>query len=198
MNIVLASNNSGKLNEFQELFSMTSLTLVPQAELGVADIEETGLTFIENALLKARNAAKCTGLPAIADDSGLCVDYLKGEPGIYSARYAGTHGDRVANVAKLHKKMLNVDKVNRKARFICVLAFLRFELDPTPIIVQGTWEGEIAKELQGTGGFGYDPLFFVPALDCTAAQLNDNTKNKLSHRAKAMGELMTQLKGELC
>lgn len=177
---------------------MTSLTLVPQAELGVADIEETGLTFIENALLKARNAAKCTGLPAIADDSGLCVDYLKGEPGIYSARYAGTHGDRVANVAKLHKKMLNVDKVNRKARFICVLAFLRFELDPTPIIVQGTWEGEIAKELQGTGGFGYDPLFFVPALDCTAAQLNDNTKNKLSHRAKAMGELMTQLKGELC
>lgn len=198
MRIVLASNNAGKLKEFQELFSVTSVTLQPQAELGVPDIEETGLSFIENALLKARNAAKCTGLPAISDDSGLCVDYLKGEPGIYSARYAGAHGDREANVAKLQEKMLNVNKVDRKARFICVLAFMRHELDPTPIIVQGTWEGEIAQKLQGTGGFGYDPLFFIPSLGCTAAELDDHTKNKLSHRAQAMKLLMTQLRGKLC
>jgi XTP/dITP diphosphohydrolase len=198
MKIVLASNNAGKLKEFQELFSVTSVTLQPQAELGVADVEETGLSFIENALLKARNAAKCTGLPAIADDSGLCVDYLKGEPGIYSARYAGTHGDRDANVAKLHEKMLSVDKDDRKARFVCVLAFIRFELDPVPTVVQATWEGEIAQELQGGGGFGYDPLFLIPSLGCTAAELDDNTKNKLSHRAQAMEQLMTQLRGELC
>ena len=198
MEVVLASNNAGKLKEFQELFSVSSVTLQPQAELGVPDIEETGLSFVENALLKARNAAKCTGLPAIADDSGLCVDYLKGEPGIYSARYAGTHGDRDANVAKLHKKMLNVDKVDRKSRFVCVLAFIRFELDPMPIIVQGAWEGEIAQELQGIGGFGYDPLFLIPSLGCTAAELDDNAKNKLSHRAQAMEQLMMQLRGELC
>ena len=160
--IVLASNNPGKVREINQMLAGLHLTVVPQSDFEVTEVEETGLTFVENALLKARNAARCTGLPAIADDSGLEVDALHGAPGIYSARYAGKGAGDKANLLKLLEDIKNVPDEKRSARFQCVLVYLRHELDPTPIICQGTWEGRLLRAPVGDNGFGYDPIFFVP------------------------------------
>jgi XTP/dITP diphosphohydrolase len=192
--IILATNNAGKVAEFQALLAPIHLQVIPQSTFKLASVEETGLTFIENAILKARYASKHTGLPAIADDSGLEVDALAGAPGIYSARYAGEHGDFKANCHKLLMELRGVTE--RKARFQCVLAYLRHPLDPSPIIAQGSWEGEIAHEPRGDKGFGYDPVFFVPAYNCSAAELNPAIKNSFSHRGQALKQLLIQLKVE--
>lgn len=189
--IVLASGNKGKLKEFDQMFSQYNIDVVPQSDFEVEDAEETGLTFIENAIIKARHASKITGLPAISDDSGLVVEALNGAPGIYSARYAGEHGNNEANNDKLLGEMNGID--NRKAKFVCVLAFLKHANDPTPIICHGHWQGEIALSLCGQDGFGYDPLFYLPELNRTAAQLDKQTKNSISHRGKALNQLMQQL-----
>lgn len=191
--LVLASNNAGKVREFSRLLASLDLSVQPQGELGVTDAEETGLTFVENAILKARHAALTTGLPALADDSGLEVDALNGLPGIYSARYAGDHGNDSANNALLLKNLRHVETPDRTARFVCVLAYLRHAEDPRPLLCQATWEGRVAREAAGVGGFGYDPLFFVPVEGCTAAELSPETKNRISHRALASRELRDRL-----
>ncbi len=188
---VLASGNKGKLAEFSGLFEDYDIRIVPQASLGVTDAEETGTTFVENAIIKARHAALITQLPAIADDSGLVVRALDGQPGIYSARYAGVHGDNDANNQKLLEEMSTYD--NRDAFFICVLVLMRNAEDPSPLICQSQWHGRIASRLSGTQGFGYDPLFYVPEHDCTAAELDKEVKNTISHRAKALKQLMAKL-----
>jgi XTP/dITP diphosphohydrolase len=192
--IVLASNNPGKVREFNELLSGADLQVVPQSEFGVPDIEETGLTFVENAILKARNAAAHTGLPAIADDSGLEVDALRGAPGIYSARYAGAGASDAANLRKLLEALQDVPDAQRTARFRCLMVYMRHELDPTPLIFQGTWEGRILFEPRGDKGFGYDPVFFVPEQDCASAELPPEVKNRLSHRGQALWALVAALK----
>lgn len=194
--LILASNNQGKLNEFQALFDTAHLdiTIIPQGELGITDADETGLSFIENAIIKARHASKASGLPAIADDSGLCVPILGNAPGIYSARFAGTHGDDDANNAKLLKELENLrgdDPIIGK--FICVLALVRHADDPLPIIAQGEWVGEILDTLRGENGFGYDPLFYIPSLGKTSAELDKATKNQLSHRGQALNALIHTL-----
>lgn len=190
--IVLATGNKGKVKEFSELLADQHITVVPQSDFGVPDAEETGLTFVENAILKARNAARHTGLPAIADDSGLEVDHLNGAPGIYSARYAGDGGS-AANNAKLLRALSDVPTERRAARFQCVLVYLRHAEDPTPIICQGTWEGTILENPQGEAGFGYDPLFFVPDEGCSAAEMPAERKNELSHRGQALRCLLASL-----
>ncbi len=192
--IVLASNNPGKVREFNELLAGAELQVVPQSEFGVPEIEETGLTFVENAILKARNAAAHTGLPAIADDSGLEVDVLHGAPGIYSARYAGTDADDEANLRKLLVALQEVAEAQRTARFQCLMVYLQHELDPTPLIFQGTWEGRILFEPRGDNGFGYDPVFYVPEQDCASAELLPEVKNRLSHRGQALRALVAALK----
>ena len=189
MKLVLASGNAGKLAEFRALFANTPFDFHPQSEFGIDDVEETGLTFIENALLKARHASRISGLPAIADDSGLCVDALDGAPGLYSARYAGRHGDSAANTAKLLHALDGVPAERRTARFICVLALLRHADDPQPIIAQGTWEGRILEAPRGHLGFGYDPVFLVPGTNMSAAELDAADKHRLSHRGRAMARL---------
>jgi XTP/dITP diphosphohydrolase len=194
--IVLASGNKGKLVELQNALEGFDVALIPQSEFGVSDTDETGLSFIENAILKARHASLATGLPALADDSGLEVDALDGAPGIYSARYSIMDGeDGPASDEKNNLKLLNalkgVQPENRSARFHCVLAFVRHAKDPTPLICQGSWEGQIKTELDGEGGFGYDPLFFIDELNCTSAQLTKEEKNKISHRGKAIAQLKT-------
>jgi XTP/dITP diphosphohydrolase len=190
---VLASNNRGKLREFNELLADRAIEILPQGELGVADVEETGLSFVENAILKARHAAQQTGLPAIADDSGLEVDALHGAPGIYSARYAGVGASDRDNLEKLLADLHAVPDPLRGARFQCLLVFMRHALDPTPLICQGTWEGEILREPRGESGFGYDPVFFVPSQHCSAAELPPGTKNSLSHRGQALRLLVARL-----
>ena len=190
--IVLASSNTGKVKEFSELLAGHDITVVPQTDFGVPDADETGLTFVENAILKARNAAAHTGLPAIADDSGLEVDFLNGAPGIYSARYAGTGGSG-ANNEKLLQALSGVDKELRGARFQCLLVYIRHADDPTPIICQGTWEGRILGTVQGDAGFGYDPLFYVPDEACSAAELAAERKNEISHRGQALRCLLAAL-----
>lgn len=189
-NIVLASNNQGKLREFSQMFSNLNIIITPQGELGVEDAIENGLSFVENAIIKARHACKATGLPAIADDSGLEIDALDGKPGIYSARFAGEHGDDKANNALVLKKLQNTPKEQRTARFQCVLAFMRHELDPTPLLCQGNWEGYILFDERGKNGFGYDPLFWVPEKNCSSAELPKEVKNLISHRAKALRQLV--------
>lgn len=191
--IVLATGNKGKVKEFSELLADREITVVPQSDFGVPDAEETGLTFVENAIIKARNAAQHTGLPAIADDSGLEVDHLNGAPGIYSARYAGADGGSAANNAKLLTALSEVPEPQRSARFQCVLVYLRHADDPTPIICQGTWEGVILRSPQGQAGFGYDPLFFVAGEGCSAAELPAERKNQLSHRGQALRCLLAAL-----
>ena len=191
--IVLATGNKGKVKEFSELLADREITVVPQSDFGVPDAEETGLTFVENAIIKARNAAQHTGLPAIADDSGLEVDHLNGAPGIYSARYAGADGGSAANNAKLLAALSEVPEPQRSARFQCVLVYLRHADDPTPIICQGTWEGVILRSPQGEAGFGYDPLFFVDDEGCSAAELPAERKNQLSHRGQALRCLLAAL-----
>lgn len=193
MRIVLASNNKGKIHEFHELLQHFQIDVVPQAELGVEEIEETGLTFIENALIKARHAAKITGLPAIADDSGLAVNALQGAPGIYSARYAGEACDPKENIKKLLTEMRDVPDNERHASFHCVLAFMWHATDPTPIVCDGIWQGKILHAVTGDDGFGYDPIFYVPSEQKSAAQLSSAVKNSISHRGMALQLLLQQL-----
>ena len=191
--VVLASSNKGKVREFGQLLAGHGIEVVPQSDFGVPDADETGLTFVENAILKARNAAAHTGLPAIADDSGIEVDYLNGAPGIYSARYAGSDGDSAANNAKLLNALAGVADEQRTARFQCLLVYLRHTDDPTPLICQGTWEGRILGAVRGDAGFGYDPLFFVPTEGCSAAELPAERKNEISHRGQALRCLLATM-----
>ncbi|HEC16678.1 MAG TPA: RdgB/HAM1 family non-canonical purine NTP pyrophosphatase [Sedimenticola sp.] len=191
--IVLASNNPGKVREIAQLLADRWVQVIPQSEFGVPDIEETGLTFVENAILKARNAAQHSGLPAIADDSGLEVDTLDGAPGIRSARYAGPGASDRDNNEKLLEALREVPEEARGARFQCLLVYLRHPADPTPLICQGTWEGRILFQPRGRQGFGYDPLFFVPDQNCTSAELPPEVKNRLSHRGRALRELAARL-----
>ena len=185
--IVLASSNSGKLLEFQDAFAGTGLTFISQKTLGISDADETAHTFLENALLKARHAAAASGLPALADDSGVCVDALQGAPGVYSARYAGT-GKSEDNNQKLLLALKNA--TDRSAYYCCVLVFVQSEQDPNPLVFQGLWRGQILPAARGTGGFGYDPLFYIPELKKTAAELNLQEKNQFSHRAQAIKKLL--------
>ena len=191
--LVLASNNPGKAREIGQLLAGRHITVRPQSDFGVPEAEETGLTFVENALIKARNAALHSGLGAIADDSGIEVDALNGAPGIYSARYAGPGADDMANNRKLLQALADVGEAERSARFQCVMVYLRHAEDPTPLICQGTWEGRILHAPQGSNGFGYDPLFFVPDENCSAAELPPQTKNRLSHRGQALRQLLQAL-----
>ena len=195
--VVLASGNQGKLAEFGQMLAPLGIRMVPQAQFGIGstypEVDETGLSFVENAILKARYAAKISGLPVIADDSGLAVDYLHGEPGIHSARYSGPDASAADNNQKLLHNLRGVKSTERTARFHCVLVYLRHEYDPTPIIAHGQWEGYIIEEALGDHGFGYDPLFLVPAEHRTAAELPSELKNQLSHRAKALRQLARTL-----
>ncbi|MAT92537.1 MAG: non-canonical purine NTP pyrophosphatase, RdgB/HAM1 family [Halioglobus sp.] len=190
--VVLASGNAGKLREFSQVLAPLGLELLPQSQFDVPEVAETGLSFVENAIIKARAAAAHTGLPAIADDSGLEVDYLQGAPGIRSARYSGA-GD-AANNAKLLRALDGVPAEQRGARFQCVLVYMRHADDPTPLVCQASWEGRILDEAAGDGGFGYDPLFFVPDQGCSSAQLDPALKNRLSHRARAGAALYEALR----
>ncbi|MDT3253782.1 XTP/dITP diphosphatase [Serratia sp. root2] len=184
--VVLATGNPGKVRELADLLADFGLNVVAQTELGVDSAEETGLTFIENAILKARHAAQITGLPAIADDSGLAVDALGGAPGIYSARYAGVDASDQQNLDKLLVALKDVPQGSRGAQFHCVLVYMRHAEDPTPLVFHGCWAGEIAFESAGAGGFGYDPVFYVPELGRTAAELSRDEKSAVSHRGKAL------------
>ena len=188
--IVIASGNAKKIREMNELLIKFNLQAISQQEFGITDAEETGLTFMENALLKARHAAKQTGKPAIADDSGLCVPALGGAPGIYSARYSGKHGDDKANNDKLLQNLSNLEK--RNAYYVCTIAYLHHPEDPLPILAQGLWYGEILHSGRGTNGFGYDPLFYIPQLGKTAAEMEAEEKNRISHRALALANFAQQ------
>lgn len=193
---VLASNNKGKLAEFQRLFAEANLnvTIVPQGELGIEDAVEDGLSFVENAIIKARHASRISGLPAIADDSGLCVPVLGNAPGIYSARYAGEHGNDDKNNAKLVTDLQDIrGEQTIQGIFVCVLAMVRHADDSLPIIAQGLWQGEILEAPHGDGGFGYDPLFWLPERQATAASLSPADKNRISHRGQAIQQLLAQL-----
>ncbi|MFQ5546339.1 MAG: XTP/dITP diphosphatase [Acidiferrobacterales bacterium] len=192
--IVLASNNPGKVREIAQLLADFDLSVLPQSQFDVPEVEETGLTFVENAILKARNAAHETGLATIADDSGLEVDALNGAPGIHSARYAGVGSSDQANLDKLLQALINVPQSDRSARFQCLIVYLAHEYDPSPLICQGTWEGSILSEPRGDNGFGYDPVFFVPTHNCTAAELLPSDKNQLSHRGQALRKLIEALR----
>lgn len=187
--IVLATGNTGKLREFSAMLTDLGLEFIRQSDLNVPDIPETGLTFVENALLKARNAAQHTGLAAMADDSGLVVDALGGAPGLYSARYAGEPSNDAANNAKLLQALQDIPQTQRSARFYCCIVYLRHANDPTPIIAEAAWEGTILTAAQGQNGFGYDPLFWVPSEQCSSAQLPPEVKNRLSHRGQALRRL---------
>jgi XTP/dITP diphosphohydrolase len=189
--VVLASGNAGKLREFSKLLAPLGLELWPQSKFDVPEVDETGLSFVENAILKARAAARHTGLPAIADDSGLEVDALDGAPGIHSARYSGK-GD-AANNAKLLQALQDVPEERRTARFQCVLVYMRRATDPTPLVCQASWEGRILFEEAGDNGFGYDPLFYVPDHGCSSAELPPGVKNRISHRARASALLFEAL-----
>ncbi|SMF94101.1 XTP/dITP diphosphohydrolase [Methylomagnum ishizawai] len=198
--ILLASNNPGKVREIAAILAdhdggaaIGNIEILPQSAFDIPEAEETGLSFVENAILKARNAAKYSGLPAIADDSGLEVDALGGAPGVYSARYAGVAASDAENNAKLLEALREVPDGLRTARFRCVMVFLRHAADPSPLIAQGIWEGRILHGPRGEGGFGYDPLFFVPECGCASAELAAEAKNRLSHRGKAVRELARQL-----
>ena len=187
--LVLATSNRGKLAEIQPLLAGGNFSLVAQSELGVGDAVEDGASFIENALLKARHACAATGLPALADDSGLLVDALGGAPGLLSARYAGAHGDADANIRKLLGELGQVPEALRGAHFHCAIVLLRHTRDPQPLIAEGSWHGQILFAPRGDRGFGYDPVFFDPLLRATAAELPAETKNRVSHRGQALREL---------
>ncbi len=194
--IVVASDNLGKVREIQAVLVPYGVRVLPQTAFAIPPVEETCATFVENALLKARNASRYTGLPALADDSGLEADALGGAPGIRSARYAGRDANAQANNAKLLQALEGFEGEERRARFRCVLVYLRHPYDPSPIIAEGTWEGVIAKELRGEGGFGYDPLFYLPELGRTAAELTPEEKNALSHRGQALRKLLALWPGQ--
>jgi len=190
--IVMASGNKGKLRELQAILAAYEVTLLPQSDFDIVEAEETGLSFVENALIKARHACLATGLPAIADDSGIEVDALDGEPGIYSARYAGISGPTAdaENNALLLAELEQVPELDRTARFQCVIVFMRHHLDAMPLICQGTWEGRILFAESGSNGFGYDPLFYVPTHQCASAELDPEIKNLISHRGQALQQLV--------
>lgn len=194
MKLVLASGNAGKLAEMREIFDDLDIELIAQGHLGVEDAEETGATFVENAILKARHAARATGLPAIGDDSGICVDALGGTPGLLSARYAGEHGNSGANITKLLGAMKNVPDSGRDAHFFCVIVWLRHADDPAPLIAEGRWHGRILNAPRGASGFGYDPIFFDPQRNASAAELDPLEKNRISHRGQALAQLRELLR----
>ena len=190
--LVLATGNLGKVNELANMLRPLEINVVPQSDFNVGDVAETGTTFIENAIIKARHAAKITGMPAIADDSGLEVDGLNGAPGVYSARFAGAQASDQDNIDKL---LIDLgDNPVRSARFWCVLVLMRHASDPTPLVCSASWEGEITLTQNGNGGFGYDPVFFVPTLNCTSAELTKEQKNAVSHRGQALQKLLLELK----
>ncbi|MGB8634908.1 MAG: RdgB/HAM1 family non-canonical purine NTP pyrophosphatase [Rhodanobacteraceae bacterium] len=191
--LVLASGNAGKLKELRELLRDRGIELIAQGALGVGDAEETGSTFVENAILKARYASRATGLPSLADDSGLCVNALNGAPGLYSARYAGSHGDHTANKRKLLSELNGIADEQRCAFFICVLALLRHADDPAPLVTEGRWHGRILHAERGNGGFGYDPLFQPDGSKLSAAELDSDLKNRISHRGQALAALAERL-----
>lgn len=193
--IVLASSNPGKLAEIRDVLADTGIELVAQSEFGIADADETGTTFVENALIKARHAARQSGLPALGDDSGICVDVLGGAPGLYSARYAGEHGNNTANNAKLLEALRNVPDEKRSAHFHCTLVLLRSADDPAPLIAEGLWRGRILHAPQGGRGFGYDPVFVDPQYG-PAGELDPAVKNRVSHRGLALARLRELLDAE--
>ena len=190
--VVLASSNKGKLKELQQVLQQKNIELLPQSEFGVSDAEETGLSFVENAIIKARHACEMTGLPSVADDSGIEVDALDGKPGIYSARYSGITGEGAdeANNRKLLKALEDFNESERTARFRCLIVYLKNANDPVPLICQGTWEGRILTNACGTNGFGYDPLFYVPTHQCSSAELPREVKDAISHRGQALQKLI--------
>ena len=192
--LVIASSNAGKLAEFGGLFAHSGIEVVTQGALGIADVDETGLTFVENALLKARHAARETGLPALGDDSGLCVDALGGAPGLYSARYSGVPGNAGANIDKLLATLKDVPAAQRSAHFYAVIVLLRHAEDPQPLIAEGVWPGLILDARRGDGGFGYDPVFLDPEQGLSAAELEPTLKNRISHRGRALAALRGKLK----
>ncbi len=194
--LVLASNNAGKLSELKHLLESSPVEVLSQSDFSVSSVEETGLTFIENAIIKARHACLHTGLPAIADDSGLEVDVLHGRPGIYSARYAGANATTENYCNRLLEELSGVQEEKRQARFQSVIVFMKHAEDPSPLIGCGTWEGKILTETKGNGGFGYDPVFYVEKLNRTAAELTKDEKNQYSHRSRAMQQLLKQLQYE--
>lgn len=189
--LVLASNNAGKVREFQALLAPLHFEVIPQGELGIPSAEEPHHTFVENALAKARHASAASGMPALADDSGICAHALNGEPGVYSARYAGENGDDAANNQKLIAALAN--ESNRGAHYVCALVMVQSEYDPEPLIVQTRWYGQITDQAKGINGFGYDPYFLLPGLGQTAAELEPAQKNLISHRGQALRELIAQL-----
>ncbi len=193
MKVVLASNNKGKLRELGELLAEDDIQVVPQREFDIPDAVEDGLSFVENAIIKARHASALSGLPAIADDSGLEVDALKGEPGIYSARYAGEDAQDADNNRKLLAALGDLPEAERSARFQCVMVYMRHAKDPTPLVCQGTWEGSILDTPHGDNGFGYDPLFWIPEAQASAAELPAEIKNAQSHRGQALRCLLQKL-----
>ena len=191
--IVLATGNPGKVREMSELLAEFGLTVLPQSDFNLVEADETGCTFIENAIIKARHAATLTGLPAIADDSGLAVDALQGAPGIYSARYAGANASDRDNLLKLLVALQDVPAAQRSARFHCVLVYMRHADDPTPLVCHGSWDGMITEQPSGEDGFGYDPIFFVPSEGCTSAELSKQRKGELSHRGQALNKLLATM-----
>jgi XTP/dITP diphosphohydrolase len=191
--IVLASNNPGKVREIDAILSGLNQHVVSQSEFNVPEVEETGKTFIENAILKARNTARHSGLPAIADDSGIEVLALDGQPGIYSARYAGAGASDKANLYKLIDAVRELPEDKRQARFVCLMVYLQHADDPVPIIAEGIWNGIAVTEPRGKNGFGYDPMFYVPEHNCTSAELSPEVKNRISHRGQALQKLVEQL-----
>lgn len=189
--VVLASGNAGKLREFFRILGNAGFEIVPQSDFDVVDVPETGLTFVENAIIKARNASQQTGLPALADDSGIEVDALKGRPGIYSARYSGNGDD--ANNQKLLEEMKDIPDAKRTARFRCCIVYMRHAEDPSPLIADASWEGTIMHQLSGANGFGYDPLFYVPTHGTSSAELDPDVKNSISHRGQALQQILKLL-----
>lgn len=191
--LVLASGNPGKLRELSALLDDTDYQVFPQADFDVSDVAETGTTFVENAIIKARHAAHCTGFAALADDSGIVVDSLNGEPGVYSARFSGSNATDEANNALLVEKLRSIPEEARSARYQAVIVYMRNAVDPSPIICEGSWEGMIVLEPRGKGGFGYDPYFYLPEYECTSAELSAEEKNRISHRGKALRRLVEKL-----
>ncbi len=191
--LVIASGNQGKLRELGSLLQPLDFEVHAQSEFAVPDVAETGTTFVENAIIKARNAAQHTGLPAVADDSGIEVDALDGAPGVYSARFSGPNATDASNNALLVEKLRLVPEPQRSARYRALIVYMQHAADPSPIICEGTWEGRIVLEARGTGGFGYDPYFWVPSHQCTSAELSAETKNQLSHRGQALRQLLEHL-----
>ena len=191
--LVLASGNSGKLRELSALLHKSQYTVIPQSEFNLPDVAETGTTFVENAIIKARHAAEYTGHAALADDSGIVVDALNGEPGVNSARFSGSHASDESNNALLVEKLGSVPEAQRSARYQAVIVYMRNAADPSPIICEGSWEGIIILEAKGSGGFGYDPYFYLPDYGCTSAELSADEKNRVSHRGQALRLLLEKL-----